>query len=221
MPPRTIHIGKKDVRVWPSKQAIQVRGGPPLKSTHFTDAALYHPRLIDWLLSTFHSTKKNEYFFPGACGTKIRHIDQWPLPEARLIHHRALEMFRRVSGNKTALSDSSWGNIYRQNEYCMPHSHVRSMASIVYMLDPGNPQEEVDPHAGKLAITDPRMQLCCQDQADCMTTPFIPEMIPGTMLLFPGVVVHTVFPYNGDKPRITLAWNINDHQINQAHDWEK
>ena len=34
-------------------------------------------------------------------------------------------------------------------------------------------------------------------------------MKPGTMIIFPGRMVHGVNPYGGTAPRITLAWNIN------------
>jgi hypothetical protein len=31
--------------------------------------------------------------------------------------------------------------------------------------------------------------------------------------MFPGAVVHAVNPYRGARPRITLAWNINEAVI--------
>lgn len=44
-----------------------------------------------------------------------------------------------------------------------------------------------------------------------MTTPFFPGIAAGTMLIFPSQLVHTVNPYTGARPRITLSWNINKH----------
>ena len=31
---------------------------------------------------------------------------------------------------------------------------------------------------------------------------------PGAMIVFPAEVVHCVTPYEGERPRITYAWNI-------------
>ena len=42
-----------------------------------------------------------------------------------------------------------------------------------------------------------------------MTTPYYPQMVPGTMLIWPSEVVHCVTPYVGKRPRITLAWNLS------------
>lgn len=46
-----------------------------------------------------------------------------------------------------------------------------------------------------------------------MTTPFFPGMVAGTMLIFPSQLVHTVNPYAGMRPRITLSWNINKNLL--------
>jgi hypothetical protein len=42
-----------------------------------------------------------------------------------------------------------------------------------------------------------------------MTTPVFPDMPAGAMVIFPSEVVHCVTPYEGTRPRITYAWNIN------------
>jgi hypothetical protein len=31
--------------------------------------------------------------------------------------------------------------------------------------------------------------------------------------MFPGSVVHAVNPYRGERPRITLSWNVNENAI--------
>lgn len=214
-----VRLGARKLSIWPKGQETRPRGSPRIHSTHFTDTDHYHPRLIEWLHAIEGKPQATEYFFRGACGTKVRNIHQWPLPEARLLQARAEELFRRVTGCRTAVTDSSWANLYQPRDYCMPHSHLRSTASIVYLLDPGDPDPE-DPHAGQFCIVDPRVASCCQEDEDCMTTPFTPELNPGTMLIFPSQIVHCVNPYNGTRPRISLAWNLNDRKIAGPHDWE-
>ena len=46
-----------------------------------------------------------------------------------------------------------------------------------------------------------------------MTTPCAPLHREGTLIMFPGQLVHTVTPYHGETPRITLSWNINKTAI--------
>jgi hypothetical protein len=57
------------------------------------------------------------------------------------------------------------------------------------------------------------MPACCQDEPERMTTLLVPDMQPGTLLMFPSEVIHFVTPYTGKSPRITLAWNIDSKPI--------
>jgi hypothetical protein len=121
-------------------------------------------------------------------------------------------LFRKVLECEHAVVDLSWANVYRNGDYCLPHSHLRSTASVVYCLDPGD-EDPDDSQSGRFCFVDPRLRNCCQDQEGCMTAPFFPGMAAGTMLIFPSQLVHTVNPYAGMRPRITLSWNINKHAL--------
>ena len=39
---------------------------------------------------------------------------------------------------RPVFADDTWASVYRAGDYCMPHSHLRANASIVYMLDVGD-----------------------------------------------------------------------------------
>jgi len=197
---------------WPAQQKITDCGGPSIQRTQFSDTAAYHPRLIETLLDMERKGVRRSKFFHGGCGIKIYDTDKLEIAGARLINERALELFRRVTGSARAIADSCWANIYYKNDYCMPHSHTRTTAAIVYMLDPGDPNP-ADPLDGKLCIVDPRVSSCCQIEEAVMSNPFMPDMPPGSMLIFPGQIVHCVNPYTGTRPRITMSWNINDQRI--------
>ena len=86
------------------------------------------------------------------------------------------------------------------------------MASLVYSLDTGDEDPDCD-LSGRLTIVDPRLDVCCQFEKGHMTHPLIPKMTPGTMLIIPGYVLHSVHAYAGVRPRITLAININDREL--------
>jgi hypothetical protein len=210
--PAQIHLGLDAVAVWPEGQRIEACAEPAIQRTVFADAACYHPRLTARILSLVEHERQRRRYFPGACGTKLHHVARLGCSEAELLDARARELFRRVLGKPAAVVDLSWANVYRRGDYCMPHSHIRATASVVYCLDVGDEGSE-DPHGGRLSFVDPRLVRCCQKQPHCMTTPFLPEMMPGSMLIFPGRLVHCVNPYGGERPRITLSWNINAEAI--------
>ncbi len=90
----------------------------------------------------------------------------------------------------------------------MPNSHPRATARVVSSLDPGD-EDRADEWAGQLCFVDPRYSACCQVEKGYMTNPITPRLGTGAMVIFPGRLVHCVNPYRGERPRITLAWNIN------------
>ncbi|MEX0645804.1 MAG: putative 2OG-Fe(II) oxygenase [Parvularculaceae bacterium] len=152
----------------------------------------------------------------GTCGTKVRHIEQWDCAAASLIHARASELFRRTLKTADAVVDDCWGNIYRRNDYCMPHSHMRATASVVYFLDAGDDSEAGDRLAGKFYIADPRLRYCTPYLDGHMTRVLVPNSQAGSMIIFPGYILHGVNPYLGERPRLSLSWNINQRAIEGA-----
>ena len=145
--------------------------------------------------------------FRGGCGTKVRKVAAWDAPAAALVHARALMFAHRTLSRRPVYADDSWASVYRAGDYCMPHSHLRSNVSIVYMLDAGDGDPE-DRMAGKLCFADPRIDACCPDEPGRVTSHMMPTMLPGTMLIFASDYLHSVNPYQGSRPRITLSWNI-------------
>lgn len=197
--------------VWPADQRVEKLGHDSILITRFADTAAYHPRLIGRLLEA-ESDPDWARRYAGCGGVKIHSLDRLKIREADLIDARARFLFRLVSGAPDAVVDISWANIYRQNDYCMPHSHIRAMASVVYIVDEGEPNDQ-DPVAGRFCFVDPRLDVCCKPKPQYMTAPLYPEMPAGTMIIFPSQLVHYVNPYTGRRPRISLSWNISDTAI--------
>lgn len=211
----TVHLGFKTIEIWPEKREVEICGDPVVRRITFTDIQEYHPRLVAKILELEENQRLRKRYFRGACGTKIHHLEKWVNSEAELITARAKALFMKVLDCQSAVVDLSWANVYRTGDYCMPHSHVRSTASVVYCLDPGDDDPE-DQQSGSFCFVDPRLRCCCQDQEGCMTTPFLPGMSSGTMLIFPSQLVHAVNPYSGKRPRITLSWNINKNAFTDS-----
>jgi len=207
-----IQLGFKTIEVWPKGQEAEICGDPSIRKTVFTDIQEYHPRLVSKILEFEEHHRLRKRYSRGAGGAKILNLSQWVSAEAELINARAMSLFKRVLACEQAVVDLSWANVYRTGDYCMPHSHLRSTASVVYCLDPGDEDPE-DAHSGRFCFVDPRLHNCCREQDGCMTEPFLPGMSSGTMIIFPSQLVHAVNPYTGKRPRIMLSWNINKNAL--------
>lgn len=202
----------EDIEVWPASQRIEQAGDPMIGLTRFADSESYRPALRETMLRLERSSSYKEQLARGSCGTKVHHIDTWKCPAAQLLNQRAVEFFKRMLKTDKAFVDASWGNIYRNGDYCVPHSHIRAQAGVVYLLDAGDVDEK-DILGAKFYIADPRLAYCCQHHPGHMTRLLIPDMKPGTMIIFPGQVMHGVNPYFGGRPRLTLSWNIGTEAI--------
>lgn len=207
---KIVVVNRERVEVWPSNQQVVpcLKSEPKILQTKFDGPAKLNENLAKAILKLENDSSFVVKLMRGGCGTKIDHIDRWKVPEAELIHARAISFFINGLGFDQAVVDQCWGNIYRKGDYCMPHSHIRSRIGFVYLVDPGdsNPDFPID---GKFYFSDPRVESACDIQAHCLTRYIMPDLVPGSMIGFPGPMVHGVNPYSGDRPRITLSWNIN------------
>ena len=195
--------------IWPENQEI-LRIDPAIAMIRFDDLLPFHAGLIDYLIQREAEKRaESDKQTGGAGGTKIYHVDSWPVPGARLLDQRAQAFYREIVGQPTSAVDLSWGNVYRAGDYILPHAHRRSQGSVVYMLSMGD-HDDNDPLSGRFAFADPRLPMCCQEDAEIMSTPHFPQLRVGSMIIFPSTAVHFATPYRGTSlPRITIAWNIN------------
>jgi hypothetical protein len=221
MIPTTIRFGSRDVPVWPAGQAVESLAAPNMGVADFADCELYHAGLAAKIFEMERDPRFHDWIFKGGCGTKVRDPHLWGSPEADLIHARAMTIAAKALAVADVVVDDCWANIYRKGDYCIPHSHLRSTASVIYLLDPGETVAE-DPVGGRLCFCDPRIPFCCRHEPGRMTLLLTPELRAGSLLIFPSEYVHAVNPYGGTRPRITLSWNINLEKLpgNRA-DWTR
>jgi hypothetical protein len=211
---KVVVVDRQRVDVWPNGQQVVPYPTPDtnIRIAPYRDVEAVNAALATKMLELESNPRFTREHQRGGCGNKIDHIHRWNIPEADLIHARALTLFTRTLGCPQATVDCCWGNIYRAGDYCMPHSHVRSTASLVYMVDIGE-SDPGHPLSGKVYFADPRLKVTCDVEPDRMTRILIPDMKAGFMVIFPGAVVHGVNPYTGQRSRITLSWNINPEAI--------
>jgi Putative 2OG-Fe(II) oxygenase len=205
--PASVVVGNIELPVWPKGQAVEPMSAQLMAIAAFPDRDSYHPALVEAALAAEKDPQFVVKLFRGGCGTKVRKIPQWSSPAALLIHARALTLAHRTLSRRPVFSDDNWGSIYRDGDHCMPHSHLRSDVSVLYMLDAGDSDPE-DELAARLCFADPRIEACCPDEPGRVTRHVMPVMTPGTMLIFSSDYLHSVNPYHGARPRITLSWNI-------------
>jgi hypothetical protein len=205
--PASVTVAGARLPVWPDRQKVDPMSARLMAVTVFADCGAYHPALIEATLAAEKDPRLRDPIFRGGCGVKVRRIPDWNAPAATLIHARALMLAHHTLSRRPVFADDSWASVYRAGDYCMPHSHLRANASIVYMLDVGDGDPE-DKMAGKLCFADPRIDACCPHEPGRVTQHVIPTMTPGAMLIFASDYLHSVNPYDGKRPRITLSWNI-------------
>ena len=205
--PSRLRVGDAEVIVWPDGQRIEPLSAPLMAVTRFGDHSSYHPELSAAIAEMQSDPAFRMWIFKGGCGLKVRRPDRWGKAAADLIHGRTLSLAHRILSRSAVYTDDCWASVYREGQYCMPHSHLRANVSIVYMLDPGDPDPD-DDMAGRLVFCDPRIPYCCPHEPGRATSLLLPEMREGTMIVFASDYVHSVNPYRGGRPRITMSWNI-------------
>lgn len=105
----------------------------------------------------------------------------------------------------------SWFHVTRTGGFQGAHSHPNASWSAIYCVDPGDPGSN---YSGAVRFHDPRAI------ADGYRDPGnenlkIPYRLgswqlnhkPGQMIVFPSYLVHEIFPYEGQRPRIVVALN--------------
>ncbi len=107
------------------------------------------------------------------------------------------------------LSIDGWGNINRDGDYNVVHTHPNCMWSGVYYVTKGNP-DPAKPQNGLLELLDPREAAnYIQIKNTILDGREFVENVPGRMLLWPSWMKHMVHPYTGTGERISIAFNVN------------
>lgn len=207
-----VYLGPRKVAVWPAGRAMAQLGDPAIRVTNFDDIDLYHPTLTARLMELEKTPEIAVRYSMAGGGTKIHDLEKRGLPEIDLIVARGRAMFRRLFNVQDPVIDSAWANIYRRGDYIMPHSHVRCTAAILYCLERGDTDVK-ERESGMFSFIDPRLAACCPERKGFFTHPLVPNLQPGTMMIFPGQLTHFVSPYMGETPRITISMNINPEAL--------
>lgn len=149
----------------------------------------------------------------------------WPSPAPqelkRFLYGHLASVVRKANGlDDDALRQlrfhvHSWFHITRAGGYFPNHNHPLASWSLVYCVDPGDDEPANEFEAGCLVFQDPRpaasMYLDTANRR--LTRDFSFDAVrlrpaKGDVLIFPSYVQHSVEPYRGDRPRVTVAANF-------------
>lgn len=90
----------------------------------------------------------------------------------------------------------AWFNVSTKGSYNAPHTHPFSQISAAYYIRTEDPTPEY-PFSGRIDFIYENRE-----------KHFFPK--PGTLILFPGNLLHFVHPYYGSGYRISLSFNLNN-----------
>ena len=151
----------------------------------------------------------------------LNHPNKAVLQLKQLIHRRLAEAIITTSSidQKTLLkfkiTAESWFHVTRDGGYVRSHNHPQHSWSAIYCVDQGDANPPYDHDAGYLLFSDPRNNAgMFLDMANSELNSdlsfhakrFRPRN--GELILFPSYVWHSVEPYRGERPRITIAANF-------------
>ena len=109
---------------------------------------------------------------------------------------------------------TTWANVSRRGDYNRGHVHPGCTWSGVYYVDAGDADAN-DTDSGLLVLAHP---------VSAATMTVVPGLTPdyhafrpvsGLMVVFPSYLTHEVQPYRGNRPRISIAFNIKREPFEQ------
>jgi uncharacterized protein (TIGR02466 family) len=118
---------------------------------------------------------------------------------------QALASVAQLGGDNIYLS--AWANVLRRGDYFTPHTHSNSVWSLVLYVDAGDSSRDA---GGALALRDPRAGAgLVHGPTNAHDTACTFTLFPrtGMLVVFPAWLVHWVVPYQGERPRISIALN--------------
>lgn len=191
-------LGDQEILTWPDHIAIELFNRQPVMGlVRFRDSDAYHPRLLDYLSELQTDGEFSQTVEGGA--SKVNDLQDWDIPEADLITMRATKLCGDMMHCDKIRMTSAYGLILRQGNYLPPQVPDNAVASVCYVVDPG----EVDPangSSGKLSFTHRHLPGYTGQPPDPVTA--------GMMIAFPADMSSAALPYTGGRQRVLLYWHF-------------
>ena len=112
--------------------------------------------------------------------------------------------------------NEAWFHVTRSGGYFQPHTHPLASVSVIYCVCPGDQSVEDDRESGSVIFSDPRggASMYIDPVNRNMKRAFSFDAIrfrfaPDEICIFPSYLQHSVEPYVGNNPRVTIAANFS------------
>lgn len=188
----------------------------------FEGLAAFNDRMRDIILEKEADFKKSQP--KGVVRSNVggwhseNDLFRWNVPElevllnlfqAVLVDYMALETERAADSFQLSAGLEGWANVVRRGNYAKAHVHPMSNIALVYYVDAGDHvHESKEDISGAIEFLDPR------NRAYMFTAPgmdvrdsLLSRPESSVLLAFPSWLYHTVHPYQGNRPRISIAAN--------------
>jgi uncharacterized protein (TIGR02466 family) len=189
--------------------------GTPVMEFLWPDATELNPMLRKSILEHARANPGTQQTNVGGWHSENGKLEFCGEAGERLVRHMfemTEEATRRVyaeqgrSPEKFSWSLTAWANVNRRGNYNNMHTHPTATWSGVYYVDHGesNPQAE----GTSIDLSDPNPARTNIFFPEVAVTHFRFRPIPGLMIMFPSYVPHNVPPHQGDRARISIAFNM-------------
>ena len=207
------------------KAAVHPLYAVPMMECHAPDAGKLNADLVELFLAMEQGGDKHR--------DPIRRDTQYGIFESDFFLHRrpepqirklfefvnaslwsliqGLSQFGEEQMSNIELDMHSWFHVTRKGGFQSAHNHPNASWSAIYCVDPG---DSASPESGAVRFHDPRTgsDMYRDPSIEHMQSPYRmgPWQLvhkPGQMLIFPSYLLHEVFPYTGERPRIVMALN--------------
>lgn len=139
----------------------------------------------------------------------------WPDPEIAELRRivadavRSLTEYTAGEGVSGELNLIGWANVSNKGDYNKPHHHPGASWSGVYYVDAGAPSG-VRPDEGAIEFLDPRGAIDLEPYPGRpFSATFQIKPFSGLLVVFPAWLDHMVNRYDGEGPRVSIAFNLS------------
>ena len=141
----------------------------------------------------------------------------WDEPAIKTLQNEIVKAVKLMMHNGSTFKDRakfgglnmvSFANIHRNGSYNVTHAHAQVHWAVVYYVETGRPEPGY-PNNGHIAFQDSRVAATGLDTPGfTFNQEFSIEPKPGMMLVFPGWLYHSVYPFFGEGERMSIATNV-------------
>jgi len=188
----------------------------PLLSHVWSDAAELNAELVPRILAQEQASAGAAHTNEGGWHSQIGRLEFCGEAGRRLVRHMfemADEATRRLLEHCQLPPRSerwtleAWANVNRSGHFNRTHTHAGATWSGTYYVDAGDPPPG-NPYGTPIHFFDP-----CQGRSNTFMPLTVPISVlirpePGLMILFPSYLPHMVYPHQGSRPRLSIAFNL-------------